>query len=96
MGIPAGLSADCQKFIYLTPKKLTQTPERGREREREAGPESDLYLGLAKIGLQLSCNYATTKRADSSHAYAYILAGGGPLLSMLSPRQFESTSGDVF
>jgi len=36
---PAGLSADCQKFIYLTPKKLTQTPGRGRD----FVPESDLY-----------------------------------------------------
>lgn len=25
---PCCLSADCQKFIYLTPKKLTQTPVR--------------------------------------------------------------------
>lgn len=36
---PAALSADCQKFIYLTPKKLTQTPGRGRD----FVPESDLY-----------------------------------------------------
>lgn len=75
---PCCLSADCQKFIYLTPKKLTQTPVRrttaypgtppftpphdwGRGLSRET--KSDLFA-CPKIGLQLSCNYATTKHLE--------------------------------
>lgn len=79
---PSCLSADCQKFIYLTPKKLTQTPVRRTTAYPATAPphhthslgawlvtrnetKSDLFA-CPKIGLQLSCNYATTKHREAA------------------------------